>query len=1022
MREWLCAAGLVVVWCAPVAAQQPPLRVEHRASGSGAADAGVEADAGSSVTLVFRLTNASGTAHSVLTRLLLPDTWQALFASERIQVPANGTFADTITVTPPRDAAGGDYQVTYEARLSPDDVPITAHVTVHVAERRQLTLSWADQPVYIAAGAATDLELVVANRGNVAERVTLDVRSQLGVPVSVSWPGGDLPPGDARRVRVARLGDAPGVSARESLKASVRGRQMVAAVEASVSFQVVPEGRSTSAQRARMPVAVAARVGTRRTPGFGSVVGGGPLAPDSRTTVRFGFLAAEQSHPLMFERNRNYVNITRPGLNLAFGDQIWSLSPLTETGHYGLGAGGTFETKRVTGGAFVDAGRTDVVEGSQAGGFLGLGLGRGTTLSAQYLRRFSDTPASPTIGEMGSLRLSLKPLPSLSGSLEAAVGRSPSGNGYAGAGQLAFTSRRLTFVARRIRRDDAYPIRDRTGLLDNATLSLRPFGQLQIRGTLDGIAQVDDRSLPLGAPTRQRASRASINWGSLARVTVARTDWTSPGRDWDGSWRRESANAELRVPLGPFWISPGAEQGTQVTPTTAQTLYQLGWLSAGVRLFRAGTVTARGEYGRGVSGLPDQVTRRLSLNASLRPTRSTSATLQVQNSAIDALWLLGTRSIIGTLEQDLLWHHRLLLRYQSRTGGGFGLPDERAYRLDYVVPFAVPTRVANEGGRVTIRLRDGDTGAARPALLLQIANQSRLTDANGVATFTGLGAGDYDVTIGPSSIGPGRTVVPALPLRVSLTPGGHVDVQATIIRTARVAGRIQLFQSASLSTLASSMPLTPGAGVVGALLDLTVNGEHRTAVSDAQGRFNFDNVPPGTWPLRVTRASVPTFYQLETTDTMLAVSAGQTQDVVLRVVPKGGPQLDLVELAPVEIVQPVNQPVIQRAAQAPQPATAPVAPVAPAPAPVPAPAISREGVRNAAADLSGYVVQVAALRSEADADAMRARLAKKGYPAFVMPYRDVFRVRVGMYPARATALAISRRLKAEERLAPWVTR
>jgi cell division septation protein DedD len=92
------------------------------------------------------------------------------------------------------------------------------------------------------------------------------------------------------------------------------------------------------------------------------------------------------------------------------------------------------------------------------------------------------------------------------------------------------------------------------------------------------------------------------------------------------------------------------------------------------------------------------------------------------------------------------------------------------------------------------------------------------------------------------------------------------------------------------------------------------------------------------------------------------------------------------------------------------PAPAPAAVVTPAPAPAstrqaPAPAAKEPPAPTAVAKEPsasagvGYVIQVAAMREHADADAMARRLSSKGYSAFVMAPGEatptMYRVRVG---------------------------
>lgn len=125
-------------------------------------------------------------------------------------------------------------------------------------------------------------------------------------------------------------------------------------------------------------------------------------------------------------------------------------------------------------------------------------------------------------------------------------------------------------------------------------------------------------------------------------------------------------------------------------------------------------------------------------------------------------------------------------------------------------------------------------------------------------------------------------------------------------------------------------------------------------------------------------------------------------------------------------------------AQPPVPTTTPAAPVASAQAtakpaalplpgakPAPAPAPTAADASLAEPPGSGFVVQVMAVNTRAEADAIARRLAAKGYPTFVTTTgvgRVTYRVRVGKYDSQREADAVSARLKKEEQFNPWVTR
>ena len=81
---------------------------------------------------------------------------------------------------------------------------------------------------------------------------------------------------------------------------------------------------------------------------------------------------------------------------------------------------------------------------------------------------------------------------------------------------------------------------------------------------------------------------------------------------------------------------------------------------------------------------------------------------------------------------------------------------------------------------------------------------------------------------------------------------------------------------------------------------------------------------------------------------------------------------------------------------------------------------------NAVQSAQGYAVQLAALNSRTEAEAMAKRLLTKGYAAYVLAPAGgtpaVYRVRVGTFPSRREAETVAARLEQEERFKPWITR
>jgi cell division septation protein DedD len=93
---------------------------------------------------------------------------------------------------------------------------------------------------------------------------------------------------------------------------------------------------------------------------------------------------------------------------------------------------------------------------------------------------------------------------------------------------------------------------------------------------------------------------------------------------------------------------------------------------------------------------------------------------------------------------------------------------------------------------------------------------------------------------------------------------------------------------------------------------------------------------------------------------------------------------------------------------------------------VPAPKPGPASAANAEPPGNGWVVQVQAVTSRAEADALARRLGARGYPTFVTPRGSGsltrYGVRVGKYEKKGDAEAVKARLEKEEQFKPWVTR
>jgi cell division septation protein DedD len=138
------------------------------------------------------------------------------------------------------------------------------------------------------------------------------------------------------------------------------------------------------------------------------------------------------------------------------------------------------------------------------------------------------------------------------------------------------------------------------------------------------------------------------------------------------------------------------------------------------------------------------------------------------------------------------------------------------------------------------------------------------------------------------------------------------------------------------------------------------------------------------------------------------------------------PAPPIAPIAPIAPIDDLSYPDRLQRDAPPEEAIAP-APVADAPPPRTRPAPAPAAVSSAPPSASGFVVQVAALRDQKDADAIVKRLIGKGYPAYVLAPAQgapapVYRVQVGKFSNLREADETAARLEKEEHFKPWIRR
>lgn len=886
------------------------------------------------VSLALRLENTGNAPWRGTPELSVLQGWRALLPPEEVALGPGERYLALFTVLIGARAEAGAY--TLPVRVSgPAGAGVsatytatdTATFTVTVQEVRALEAVLLDAPPYVVAAPYT-ARFSVRNAGNSPEQVALRARDNLALPLSTDPAALRLGPGEAAEVSV-RVGVSADLGRSERhtlyLEASLpRDPEVTGRADATV--ELIPRAFSEASAYHLFPLRV--RVGERLSGGpqavadpFGglnlSASGVGKLWEDDP-----GFLTLQLGAGPSRTGNTNLVSYESPEVQVAAGRQSLSLTPLTSRRTaVGLDAEGALELGDPLG-AEVDMQLGAQVLAYTAPTDAGVGVrasaGLGSLAEVGAYSLASAGPYGTVVGGLFGLYPEFGGEGGVALTLETEYGvQTDTGargfrvGGEAGVGGgAASASWQQAEAGFQAASDDRYTLTASGALaLSGWALPTYLSGRFEQRGSyLPGELLVS----PPERLERSWSGRVSSSLGAPLLGTGLGAVGVSLRYTDQHSFGVLGAATRSRRELG-FGVSLPFSQGTQLRQdlswlrefraTGGDTLEgdvlggelvgeligdeTLGYDASAVLALGPGTLTPRlgGAYsllsggftkalfGLGWSGSVDEAD---SVALALEGTLELSGERPLAVSAVGSYGFAGGQA----LDVDL----RGRAYYSSRE-------PSLELALGYSLPLEVLLGRLASVGEVVGRFVD-EAGAGVPGLVVQLGGLSVLTQADGSFSFPAVPEGAQALVLVAAGGAPDQLAVPLLPYEVGVRAGETVAANFRVVRPAAVRGQVRFVQSAPPE---GGSPAGPGvevifgagrpaeeAGLVGNLVaelrsDGVKNGDTVLRVrTDAEGRFQFDRLPPGRWRLTLLRGSLPELYRLTPASQLLTLEPGGT--------------------------------------------------------------------------------------------------------------------------------------------------
>ena len=240
-------------------------------------------------------------------------------------------------------------------------------------------------------------------------------------------------------------------------------------------------------------------------------------------------------------------------------------------------------------------------------------------------------------------------------------------------------------------------------------------------------------------------------------------------------------------------------------------------------------------------------------------------------------------------------------------------------RVAYELPLTVPLSPRTDIGRLAGQLVD-EVGQPVSGLLLRLGALKATTDANGRYSFPSVPEGVYYLDIDAGQVGAARVATPSLPERLDIKRTDNLSRNYTLIRAARISGKVTVAAEANTLTNSSVVIRVQdnNALTAGLLVELQSDtGTIYRTLTDSTGNFTFDGLLPGSWSLSIAPGAngkdSPRYngFTLNIIDSTFNLKPGTIDQAEIRVTPvtrniniMNGGDLDVLpppQSAPVEV-------------------------------------------------------------------------------------------------------------------------
>ncbi len=868
------------------------------------------------VTTSFVVTNISPQELEFVSEVQIPEGWRLVTEPFPFRLVPDGSEIRLLGFFVPQTAPAGRYAISYRVRSSRyPAVSDLARIFVVVRPVTELAAHLLEAPQSVIAGDSYTARFSITNQSNTSNRILIRVQSGAGLPARAEPEVLTLAAGQSAETRIVVATDArikKGFKHFLRLTAQAAGDPDLAG-QAACTVDVIARTAGEVDLYHRIASQITLRTLHRRDEregtGFqGEFSGAGSLDEKGDRQIDFLFRGPDTlaDYPTFGELDRYSFAYRSQALDLLCGDQYYHLSRLTEPSLDAMGTGMRASLGQLSLGGYRIKTRKIDPEEEQSALHVDYRFNDRYRIGANLLEKRSEGDS----GRIGSMQGRLSPFDDVTIEFEAACGKEGDqhDNGY----WLSLDGscpRGGTYRAEYIYAGPDFPgyYQDRNYF--SGSFSLPVIDRLTATVTYRQEENNLDLDLSEESAIRYRYGLLSLVYRFRPRTSIAvETSYRSrqdrlPESPSDCRWL--TFKSRVTQSFKAFFFNVSAEGGKVQDRLANRT----GHVSVyeGSAYFSPSAGQTYGSYVRysdqGYFDESDKPSLTTGLNGSWQIGRKTTFKLKAERYdyiGTDS----GDRYIFdASLSYPIRGKYRASahgrhVRYRKDSQQD----NETAFLVEFSIPFGLPVGRKKSVGMLRGNVRDQETGRPMADTILRLNGVAAVTDGSGDFVSPGLKPGKYQLDVDGASIGIERVPVQKTPLEVDIHGGAVSSVAIGVTRSASLAGRVVVCESAqaveipgkrrfvkgghSASSRAAETGQNKMSGLGGVLLELGNGTERWRVLSDRNGSFSFQGLRPGKWTFRAQSAHLPVYHYLEKDTFEIELAPGQRQEVRLRVLPK----------------------------------------------------------------------------------------------------------------------------------------